>query len=254
MFKFLLASATSDQAKKTDPHSKAEFINIPIQLLSGFLEDSRSSIRNIYYYSIYAYFVKIQKGTTREKYRETCQWLNFQEVDREENLQRGKVLFDRFKNAPMTGIERNLYSEYNKPEKSDFEKACFLAYHAMKSIVGNKNFQKSDNKLLWARMDGQVKAIHDVSELSEQIRFFTQEYQTLKIKRELQENWGLVYYAQQTRGFYVSFRLDLKSLILEAMKRKRKSIEKQRLNKLRSLETEVSTELNKKSKGSKSEV
>ena len=123
----------------------------------------------------------------------------------------------------------------------------------MKSIVGNKNFQKADNKLLWARMDGQVKTIRDITELSEPVRFFTQEYQTLKIKRELQENWGLVYYAQQTRGFYVSFRLDLKSLIVEAMKRKRKSVEKQRLNKLRILETEVSAELNKKSKSSKSD-
>ena len=205
MFKFLKAGTPSSQAKKIDNHSKAEFINAPVQLLSGFLEDSRSSIRNIYYYALYASFIKIAKGTTKERYREACQWLNFQELDREENLQRGKVLYDRFKQAPMTGIERNLYSEYNKPEKSDFEKACFLAYHAMKSIVGNKNFQKSDNKLLWARMDGQVKAIRDISELSEQVRFYTQEYQTLKIKRELQENWGLVYYAQQTRGFYVSF-------------------------------------------------
>jgi len=253
MFNFLKASTPSSQAKKIDPTSKAEYINIPIQLLSGFLEDSRSSVRNIYYYALYATFIKIAKGSTKERYREACQWLNFQELDREENLQRGKILYDRFKQAPMTGIERNLYSEYNKPEKSDFEKACFLAYHAMKSIVGNKNFQKADNKLLWARMDGQVKAIRDITEISEPVRFFTQEYQTLKIKRELQENWGLVYYAQQTRGFYVSFRLDLKSLIVEAMKRKRKSVEKQRLNKLRTLETEVSAELNKKPRSSKSD-
>ena len=253
MFNFLKASTPSSQAKKIDPTSKAEYINIPIQLLSGFLEDSRSSIRNIYYYSLYAAFIKIAIGSTKERYREACQWLNFQELDREENLQRGKILYDRFKQAPMTGIERKLYSEYTRPEKSDFEKACFLAYHAMKSIVGNKNFQKADNKLLWARMDGQVKTIRDITELSEPVRFFTQEYQTLKIKRELQENWGLVYYAQQTRGFYVSFRLDLKALIVEAMKRKRKSVEKQRLNKLRSLETEVSSELNKKPRVSKTE-
>ena len=130
----------------------------------------------------------------------------------------------------MTGIDRNLYSEYNKNEKSDFDKACFLAFHALKSIVGNKTFQKADNKLLWARMDGKVKTIRDEAELSEKVRFFAQEYQTLKIKKELQENWGLIYYAQQTRGFYVSFKMDLKSLILEAMKLKRKSIEKQRLS------------------------
>jgi len=191
------------------------------------------------------HFIKIEKGTIKERYKETCEWLNFQEVNREDNLLLGKVLYQRYLNSPMTGIERHVYSEFNKLEKSDFEKACFLAYLALKSIVGNKTFQKADNKLLWSRMDGKVKTIKDVSELSEKVRYFAQEYQTLKIKRELQDSWGLIYYAQQTRGFYFSLKLELKSLIREALKRKRKSIEKQRLNKIKLLEKEVSNNLNK---------
>jgi len=243
-----MATNPKNKEEKINQSTKAEFINIPIQLLSGFLDDSRSSIRNIYYYALYSHFIKIDRGSSREKYKATCEWLNFQELDREENLQRGRVLYERYQNAPMTGIERNLFSDFNKLDKSDFEKACFLAYHALKSIVGNKTFQKADNRFLWARMDGRVKTIKDDSELSEKLRFFAQEYQTLKIKRELQENWGLVYYAQQTRGYYVSFKLDLKSLIMEAMKRKRKSIEMLRLNNIRLLEKEVSGKLNKRSK------
>ena len=248
MLKNLLATTPKKEAEKIDTTPKAEFINIPVQLLAGFLDDSRICIRNIYYYSIYAHFIKQTKGSTREKYKIACNWLNFQDLDCEENLRQGKYLFERYQNVPMTGINRNLYSDYNKLEKSDFEKACFLAFHAFKSIVGNKTFQKADNKLLWSRMDGKVKAVHDVSELAEKLRFYTQEYQTLKIKRELQENWGLVYYAQQTRGFYVSFKLDLKSLITEAMKRKRKTIEKLRIMHLRALEKEVADKL-AKSKG-----
>ena len=246
MLKNLLATTPKKEAEKIDTTSKAEFINIPVQLLAGFLEDSRICIRNIYYYSIYAHFIKQTKGSIRKKYKVACDWLNFQELDCEENLRQGKYLFERYQNVPMTGINRNLYSDYNKLEKSDFEKACFLAFHAFKSIVGNKTYQKADNKLLWSRMDGKVKAVRDASELSEKLRFYTQEYQTLKIKRELQENWGLVYYAQQTRGFYVSFKLDLKSLITEAMKRKRKTIEKQRIMRLRTLEKEVADKLAKR--------
>ncbi len=94
-------------------------------------------------------------------------------------------------------------------------------------------------------MDGKVKSIEDVSELSERVRYFAQEYQTLKIKRELQENWGLIYYAQQTRGFYFSFRLELKALIREALKRKRKTVESQRLKKIKLLEEEVFNNLSK---------
>lgn len=245
MFKSLLTSTPKNNEKEVNPVGKAEYLNIPVQLLSGFLEDTRMSIRDIYYYALYAHFIQLDKGTDKEKYRATCEWFNFKELYREENLKRGRVLFERYPNSPMTGIDRNLYSEYNKLEKSDFDKACFLAYHALKSIVGNKIFQKADNRLLWARMDGKAKSINDESELSEKVRFFTQEYQTLKIKRELQENWGLIYYAQHTRGFYVSFKMDLKSLIMEVMKRKRKSIEKQRLDKLRILEQEVMDKLNK---------
>jgi hypothetical protein len=101
-------------------------------------------------------------------------------------------------------------------------------------------------------MDGKVRAVKELSELSERMRFYSQDYQTLKIKRELQDNWGLVYYAQQTRGYYVSFRLDLKSLISEAVKRKRKSIDKQRLQKIRSMESQVMGALEKKNPKSKS--
>ncbi len=252
MFKRLMATTPKNSTKKIDQTAKAEFINIPIPLLTGFIDNTRTSIRNIYYYALYAHFIKLNKGTNKGKYKTTCEWLNFQELDREENLRQGKILFERYQNSPMTGIDRNLYSEYNKNEKSDFDKACFLAFHALKSIVGNKTFQKANNKLLWARMDGKVKTIRDDTELSEKMRFFAQEYQTLKIKKELQENWGLIYYAQQTRGFYVSFKMDLKSLILEAMKSKRKSIEKQRLNRLRLLEKEVLDKLNKQPRQSKS--
>jgi hypothetical protein len=247
MFKNLLATAPKSSSDKIVSRPKAAYLNVPIQLLAGFLEDTRHSIRNIYYYSLYAHFVKLSNGSEKDRYKETCDWLGFQHIDREENLRLGKSLYTRCQNSPMTGIERNLYSEFNNLEKTDFEKACFLAYHAMKSIAGNKTFQKADNKLLWARMDGKVSAIKDLSEVSERMRFYTQEYQTLKIKRELQDNWGLIYYAQQTRGFYVSFRLDLKSLIAEAVKRKRKSIDKQRLLKIRSMESQVMGTLEKKS-------
>jgi len=252
MFKFAKESATKSKEKEINANSKAEYINVPVQLLAGFLEDTRQSIRSIYFYSIYAHFIKLEKGSVKERYKRTCEYFNFQELDREENLRMGKILYERYTNPPMTGIARNLYTEYNKLEKSDFEKACFLAFHALKSIVGEKIFQKTDNRLLWSRMDGKVKAVRNETELSEKLIFFTKEYQTLKIKKELQENWGLVYYAQQTRGFYISFKLDLKALILEAMKRKRKQIEKQRIDKIRLLEKEVSAELEKKQKSVKS--
>ncbi len=245
MFKNLISTVKKSKVVEIDKTSKAEFINIPIQLLSGFLDDSRRTTLDICHYSIYSHFIKIDKGNLKEKYRNSCEWLDFPELDRDESLRRGRVLHERYKNSPMTGIERYVFSEYCKIGKSDFDKACFLAFHALKSIVGEKTFQKIDNKLLWARMDGKTKTIKDVSELSEKMRFFAQEYQTLKMKRELQESWRLIYYAQQTRGFYVSFKMDLKSLIMEVVKRKRKTIDQDRLNQMRFLEKKVLSEFSR---------
>lgn len=245
MFKKLISIGQKSKADKSNDTVKAEFLNVPVQLLSGFIDDTRMSVRDISSYSIYAHLMKLDRGTIKEKYRTTCVCLDFEESDRDDDLRRGMVLFERYKNSPMTGIERQVFTEFSKAGKSNFDKACFLAFHALKSIVGDKNYQKVDNKMMWARMDGKAKTISDVSELSEKVRFFAQEYQTLKIKRELQENWGLIYYAQHTRGFYVSFKMDLKSLIREVVKRKRKTIEQLRLNQMRFLESEVQRELDK---------
>ena len=245
MFKNLISIVQKSREDKSNELAKAEYLNVPIQLLSGFIDDTRMSINDICCYSIYTHLMKLDKGTVKEKYRTTCEWLDFEESDRDDDLRRGMVLFDRYKNSPMTGIERKVYAEFSKTGKSNFDKACFLAFHALKSIVGDKSYQKVDNKLMWARMDGKTKTISDVSDLSEKVRFFAQEYQTLKIKRELQANWGLIYYAQQTRGFYVSFKMDLKSLIMEVVKRKRKTIEQLRLNQMRFLESEIQRELDK---------
>jgi hypothetical protein len=57
---------------------------------------------------------------------------------------------------------------------------------------------------------------------------YTNEYQTKKIKTELQYSWGLVHYARWTHGFYVSFKLSLEELIFEAEKRRKSVKEKQR--------------------------
>ena len=48
-----------------------------------------------------------------------------------------------------------------------------------------------------------------------------------KIKTELRDNWNLITYSRYTRGFYVSFKLDLEQLVYEAEKRRKSTKEKQ---------------------------
>ena len=65
------------------------------------------------------------------------------------------------------------------------------------------------------------------SKLDKRLKSFFNEYQTVKIKKELRDNWGLVYYARYTRGFYVSFKMELDALVFEAEKRRKSTREKQ---------------------------
>jgi hypothetical protein len=83
------------------------------------------------------------------------------------------------------------------------------------------------NKYWLSRMDGNPKTIKDFSELSPEIEKFSSEYQTKKIKRALRNGWGLVTYSRYCRGFYVSFKIPLMELILEAEKRRISTKEKQ---------------------------
>ncbi|MDP2888953.1 MAG: hypothetical protein Q8P34_08305, partial [Bacteroidota bacterium] len=86
---------------------------------------------------------------------------------------------------------------------------------------------KTNNLYLWARMSGNSKSIKDISELSEAVKKYANEYQTVKLKTALRDSWGLVTYSRYTRGFYVSFTLDLPALVMEAEKRRKSTKEKQ---------------------------
>jgi hypothetical protein len=97
---------------------------------------------------------------------------------------------------------------------------------ALKSIVQNKAYCKITNAYLWARMDGKASTLKPFDELSQEVKFFTSEYQTNKIKKELRNNWQLVYYGRYTRGCYYSFNLDLDQLVYVVEKKRKSNLNK----------------------------
>jgi hypothetical protein len=102
-----------------------------------------------------------------------------------------------------------------------------LGFLAIKSILQNKPYCKITNNFWLSRMSGFSKSVSDPSKLPKSILKYSNEYQTKKIKQELILEWYLVYFARYTRGFYVSFKLDLNQLTLEAEKRRRATQVKQ---------------------------
>ena len=125
----------------------------------------------------------------------------------------GKILFDSFNHTnPMVSISKDILMQYYKEDKTKFEVLTFRAYCAIRSILGTKPYVKVTNDYLMARMYG-FRNVADFQHNESQV---LPRYQLDKIKLELQKDWYLIYYSRQTRGFYVSFTLNLENLIYHA--------------------------------------
>lgn len=204
-----------------------QYFNVPIQLFSGFMDDSLKCLNNVFDYAIYKHSLKLN-GNETERFKAACEWYEVTPGNYSKSILNGRAQFiNEQKNSPKVGISKTMWFDYYKNEKTDFEKVCLLGFLAIKSILQNKAYCKIDNKFWLSRMDGNAKSVNDFFELSEALKPYANEYQTVKIKKELRNNWGLTTYSRHTRGFYVSFDITLEKLIYEAEKRRKSTIDKQ---------------------------
>lgn len=204
--------------------SKEKYFNFPIQLLQNFLVDSQECLSNIYAYAHYTHTLTYDhKNEIPESLIEsTDKFFGTTTPNPLEIYTCGEELFDRFhENSPHVGINLSIFRDFQDVNKSDFEKACLLAFLAIKSIIGPKPYCIANDKFLLSRMDGRIKAAECPSELSKPLNTYSTRYQLTKIKNELRLSWGLLYYARRTRGYYASFKLTLEELIYVAEKRKK---------------------------------
>lgn len=211
---------------------KAQYFNFPIWLLSGFMENKHEILNNILYYGIFYYMLNTSEYVDEEihevcYFEEAANKLNVKLRNTEKAYKQAEALHANTPaGVPFSSISTHVFWQYYNEEKTEFEYTCFLAYIAFKSMIGSKAYMKATNAFMLARMDGKTKQC-DYSELSPSIAQYAHEYQTKKIRGAL-ENWGLVFYARYTRGFYFSHKLRREQLIFEAEKKRKSYIEKQR--------------------------
>ncbi len=207
--------------------SNERYFNFPIQLLEGFMTEPREILNNICDYAIYAHSLKLEYGNEKERMKSSASYFKVVLNNKDTELENGKYWMRIIpSNSPMVGMKLDIYWDYYKNDKTDFEKVCLLGFLAIKSILQKKPYCKITNKYWLSRMDGNPKQCK-IEELSEPIQKYANEYQTKKIKTELRDNWKLRTYSRYTRGFYISFNLSLDKLVLEAEKRRKSTKEKQ---------------------------
>lgn len=222
--------------------SHHRYFNFPVCFLKDFLTDTKSCLNNIFDYSLYAYSQIMYlddeydfEGMETEivdMIRMDCA-LEFYGCDMceskiEMQLMRSKGVYQEASfHAPKVGLNLDIFHDFYNNDKSEFEKVCLLAFLGLKSIIGTKSYCKTDNKYLLSRMNGSAVS-HDIDRLPDALKKYAGEYQLKKIKKELVKHWGLKTYSRYTRGFYVSYALDLENLMYEAEKKRKTNTDKQR--------------------------
>jgi hypothetical protein len=216
---------------------KPKYFNFPITLLNGIFEDKVRVLDDIIYFALYAHSLKMDadelyNNTELSKFKSASEYygvtLGGNEQSIKSKLKQGKQLSDSIpKKSPRVGVNIQIWWDFYKNDKSEFDIASLCAFLALKSILGEKPYCKTNNLYLWSRMTGNGKSIKDISELPEVVQKYANEYQTVKLKTALRNGWGLITYSRYTRGFYVSFKLNLPALVMEAEKRRKSTKEKQ---------------------------
>jgi len=197
--------------------------NFPISMLHGFMVNTDSVLDEILDFCIW------QKYQKCEDIEEVKQTLCISFGNENMVLEKGRKLFERYRNDgyPWTGISHDAFWSFFRQNRSDFDKATLLAFLAIKSFIGQKEYYKITNqKNIFKRMAGYKES--DKYHLPKEIKKFTTRSRFDRIKLELQENWNIVIYAFHVRGMYVSSVLSLNQLALVAEKNKLKTRQKKK--------------------------
>lgn len=209
------------------PNTTERYFTFPIALLQGAFTDMGAVCNKAVNYAVYV---------RCEDYQETpAEAFNFFGIsgDPENSHKDGEILHDSLDRPPLVSVHKDIVFDFYKNPKTDFERLVFCAFCAVRSIIGKGQFAKSNNQLLIARMFGfrnfkeleatKHQPLHYQSCFStpQKVRYHLNEK---IIARELCLHWGLKYYSNRTRGFYVSFIMSFEELVIEGERRRKSTL------------------------------
>lgn len=216
----------------SDLELTTNYLNFPIELLDGFLENKNHVLENIRDYSLYTLSMNLDFGEEMDKFKDQARFLDIYIENSEVALDNGVGLFIRYGiHSPMAGIKVSVWSEFYFKEKTEFIMVCLLGHLALKSILGDKPYCKLTNQYWFSRMSGKRSTMEEIDRNSKLSKFSTPYYLN-KIKNELEDCWSLTHYGSYTRGFYVSYKMNFKELVNQVeMNRKKYHSKKKKIMK-----------------------
>ena len=136
---------------------KAEYMNFPITILQGAFKDIRKTVSNIMDYATYKHSLGLEFGNESQRMKEAADFFCINFGNLESAIIDGKKIHNSLKKGtPFVSVRlKMLWDFYNNPKK-EADIAYFCAFCAIKSVLGNKEYIKTNKSLIIARMFGLV--------------------------------------------------------------------------------------------------
>ena len=195
-----------------------DYLNAPIEIYKGFLVDSKAVLFNVAAYACYE--LMTAQGF---EFKEAIRYFDLPANMLNDAENKGQQLFTALpRKTAFVGISKAVWLDYLQNDKTELQRACLLAYVAIRSVIGKKKYCKLTNDLMLSRMDGSNKTL---TSFSPEIERYNNHYQCNKIRTELELSWGLV--TCRGKGVFCSYKLTVKALTLEVERNKKAYLIKQ---------------------------
>lgn len=132
------------------------YLNFPTCLLKELFIDKEKALANILYYSVYKHSRGLEYGTELEKFEASANYLRVTFGDIEWGLEKGSKLFNKLEknsnNLFNTSLNTEIYWNFRKNNKTEFDIMCLCAFCSIRSILGSKEYWKTNKSLILNRV------------------------------------------------------------------------------------------------------
>ena len=132
-------------------------MNFPITILQGAFNDIRGTVDSIMDYATYKHSLGLEFGNESQRMKESSDFFNIKFGNIERAMQKAKEIHNSVKKGtPFASVRLKMLWDYYDNPKKEADIAYFCAFCAIKSILGNKEYIKTNKSLVIARMFGLV--------------------------------------------------------------------------------------------------
>ncbi len=136
-----------------DKRTAQDYLNAPIEIYKRFIIDSKEVLLNVAAYACYEF--KTAQGC---EFADAVKYFELTFTNPKEAEIKGQRLYENLpRNTAIVGISKTVLMDFLHNDKTVLQKATLLGYVAIKSIIGKKDYCKTNNPMMLSRMDGSNK-------------------------------------------------------------------------------------------------